>query len=45
MTDLYLRPQRLAKAEIEQAQSVGHDCAELAELTIAVSQKVTAAFA
>ncbi len=30
MTDWYLRPHRLAKAEIEQAQSMDHDCSELA---------------
>lgn len=29
MTDRYLRPDVLAKPEIQQAQSVGHDCSEL----------------
>ena len=29
MVDWYLRPEKLAKAEIQQAESVGHDCSHL----------------
>ena len=38
MTDWYLRPQTLAKVEIQQAESVGHDCSQLRQRLDAIPE-------
>lgn len=39
MMDSYLRPEKLAKAEIQQAESLGHDCSQLQERLRAIPQE------